>query len=226
MFNSGEWMQLLEACEGVAESGSQSLVVPMSPSPCAPCQSRMPLGPSGRSCWNPPLRACAERLSSHDALLGIHDRARKLEVVADGRVLFEGAHLAIATESVSVLHRDETARFGLTVLPLLKLAEGKLSRVGGRARLIVLAGKSVSAFLGSLAAANARSASSSAAPGDGLPRMAHTLVEPSGLLSCSRLCLVVGSTRGRWRHFVGAPRYGGAANCVWRFDNRPHLSVI
>ena len=73
-----------------------------------------------------------------------------LEVVAEGWTLFRGAQLAIDVTLVSALRGDGTARAGSATRPgaALKVARRRKERTcpelageGGRARLIVLAGK-------------------------------------------------------------------------------------
>ena len=73
---------------------------------------------------------------------------RRLEVVADGLPLFDGAQLALDTTMVSPLHRDGTAKRGTSVRGGTMLQEAsrrkertypELNGAGGRARLVVLA---------------------------------------------------------------------------------------
>ena len=73
---------------------------------------------------------------------------RRLEVIADGLPLFEGAQLALDTTMVSPLHSDGTAKRGTSVRGGAVLQEARrrkertfaeLNGAGGRARLVVLA---------------------------------------------------------------------------------------
>ena len=73
---------------------------------------------------------------------------RRLEVIADGLPLFDGAQLALDTTMVSPLHRDGTAKRGTsdrggTVLQEARRRKERtypeLNGAGGRARLVVLA---------------------------------------------------------------------------------------
>ena len=97
---------------------------------------------------------------------------RRLEVVADGLSLWQGAQLAIDTTMVSPLRRDGSARPGAANANGVALAEARrrkertypeLSGEGGRARLVVLGAEvggrwssETSQFLAALAAARAR----------------------------------------------------------------------
>ena len=73
---------------------------------------------------------------------------RRLEVIADGLPLFDGAQLALDTTMVFLLHRDGTAKRGTSVRGGAVLQEARrrkertypeLNGAGGRARLVVLA---------------------------------------------------------------------------------------
>ena len=86
----------------------------------------------------------------HDTDLAAHNNldGRRLEVIADGLTLWQGAQLAIDTTSVSPLRRDGSARFhapdrdGAVLVEARRRKERtcpKLSGEGGRARLVVLA---------------------------------------------------------------------------------------
>ena len=110
-----------------------------------------------------------------DLDLNLHDHvdARRLEIVADGLPLFGGAQLAIDTTLVSAVRQDGTPRPGATVRDGVALREARrrkervypeVTGVGGRARLVVIAGEvggrwssETAHFLSSLATAKARS---------------------------------------------------------------------
>ena len=73
---------------------------------------------------------------------------RRVEAIADGLPLFDGAQLALDTTMVSPLHRDGTAKRGTSVRGGAVLQEARrrkertypeLHGAGGRARLVVLA---------------------------------------------------------------------------------------
>ena len=107
-----------------------------------------------------------------DLDLNLHDHvdAHKLEIVVDGLQLFGGTQLAIGTTLVSAVRQDGTPRPGATVRDGGEARRRKervypeLTGVGGRARLVVIAGEvggrwssETAHFLSTLAAAKARS---------------------------------------------------------------------
>ena len=99
---------------------------------------------------------------------------RRLEVVADGLSLFQGAQLAIDTTLVSALRADGTPRPRATTTPGAALDEARTRKEttyhelvgeGSRAKLVVLAAEGggrwsveTAQFVGALAASQARSA--------------------------------------------------------------------
>ena len=148
-----------------------------------------------------------------DLDLNLHDHvdARRLDIVADGLPLFGGVQLAIDTTLVSAVRQDGTPRPGATVRDGVTLREARRSKervypgltgVGGRARLVVIAGEvggrwssETAHFLPTLAAAKGVLRST----GFASPR-AHGLETEMGeyfkLCCCEVVCVVSGRSVG------------------------------
>ena len=146
--------------------------VPTPPLALPPILTHLPMWPPTRPFWPPswcaeagvlgkrgfPLQCAAAgaRVTTNafirDLDLGEFNRldGRRIEVIADGLSLWQGAQLAIDTTLVSPLHWDGSARRGAATRPGMALEQARRRKeatypelVGddGRARLVVLAAK-------------------------------------------------------------------------------------
>ena len=139
---------------------------------------------------------------------------RRLEVIADGLPLFDGAQLALDTTMVSPLHRDGTAKRGTSVRGGAVLQEARrrkertypeLHGAGGRARLVVLAAEvgrrwseETAQFLRALCQ-TPRPGSSKCHASAGAVRVVEALGQCVSLQRCQGFCaVVVGQATSTW----------------------------
>ena len=136
---------------------------------------------------------------------------RRLEVIADGLPLFDGAQLALDTTMVSSLHRDGTAKRETSVRGGAVLQEARrckertypeLNGAGGRARLVVLAaemGGRWSDETAQLPCQAPRPGSSRCHASAGAIRVVEALGQFVSLQCCEGFCaVVVGQETSTW----------------------------